>query len=78
MFSKFKINSGTIEQLYGHVGELLLLKQSTAKEAFYNDIVTKVLGKDGILDGSQLQKLNFPSLKDNYHVFIPILIMTRN
>lgn len=70
MFSKFKINSGTIEQLYGHVGELLLLKQSTAKEAFYNDIVTKVLGKDGILDGSQLQKINFPSLKDNYHVFI--------
>lgn len=38
--------------------------------SFYNDIVTKVLENDGVLDGSQLQNLNFPSLQDNYHVFI--------
>ena len=70
MFSKFKINSRTIEQLHSQVGEISLLRQSSVNDAFYNDIVTKVLGNNGVLDGSQLQNLNFPSLRDNYHVFI--------
>lgn len=70
MFAKFKINSGTIKQLRLQVGKVSLLRQSIVNDAFYNDIVTKVLGNDGVLDGSQLQNLNFPSLRDNYHVFI--------
>lgn len=70
MFAKFKINSEAIRQLKEQVGEVLALRQSEAKDAFYNDIVAAVIGENGVLDGSKLQCLNFPSLRDNYDVFI--------
>jgi len=70
MFSKFKINSESIRQLKEQNGEILLVRQSEVNDAFYNDIVTAVIGKNGVLDGSKLQSLNFPSLRDNYDVFI--------
>lgn len=78
MFAKFKINSGTIKQLRLQVGKVSLLRQSIVNDAFYNDIVTKVLGNDGVLDGSQLQNLNFPSLRDIIMCLYPIPTMTRN
>lgn len=45
MFAKFKINSVVIRQLKEQVGEVLALRQSEAKDAFYNDIVAAVIGE---------------------------------
>lgn len=49
MFAKFKINSVVIRQLKEQVGEVLALRQSEAKDAFYNDIVAAVIGEKGVL-----------------------------
>lgn len=70
MFTKFKISKNTIQSLKANVGEIDLLDQVDTEKDFYSDILNYVAGEDGVLDGTQLQNLDFPSLRREYDVFI--------
>lgn len=70
MFAKFKITSDEVNKLQNRIGNILLLDQVKTEESFYKDILKIALGQDGVLDGTELQKMNFPSLLPNYHFFI--------
>lgn len=51
-------------------GEIDMLDLANTEKGFYKDILDYVTGEDGIVDGSKLQSLDFPSLKNEYDVFI--------
>lgn len=71
MFTKFKVNSRSISILRAMVGTgIQLLSQTQTNEDFYRDILNIAIGNDGIIDGSKLQKLDFPSVHKEYDVFI--------
>lgn len=50
--------------------DIQLLSQTRTNEEFYRDILNIAMGDDGIIDGSKLQKLDFPSVQKEYDVFI--------
>lgn len=70
MFTKFKVSSNSIKLLKNRHGEIDLLDQTKTDAGFYKDILVITTGKDGIIDGSMLQQLDFPSLRKEYDVFI--------
>ena len=71
MFTKFKVSSRSISILRAMVGtDIQLLSQTRTNEEFYRDILNIAMGDDGIIDGSKLQKLDFPSVQKEYDVFI--------
>lgn len=44
--------------------------KNEASDNFYKAILQQCKGKNGVIDGSNLQSLNFPFDKDEYHFFI--------
>ena len=70
MFVPLRINKTEIASLKRKKGFLLLPKPKAASEAFYKRVLNSVTGKDGTIDGSNLQGMIFPFDRRNYDVFI--------
>lgn len=70
MFVPLRITKTEILQLKARNGALLLPSQHTVTKNFYEAILKSVTGKDGLIDGSNLQSLNFPFASSHYDVFI--------
>lgn len=70
MFSKFKISTNSIKSLMLKHGRIRLLDQTNTEAGFYSDILNICTGDDGIIDGTKMQNLDFPSLLNEYDVFI--------
>lgn len=70
MFVPLRITKAEIQQLKGRVGELPLPNQHLASQNFYKEILRFVTDEHGVIDGSNLQNLNFPFAHPHYDVFI--------
>lgn len=70
MFTKFKISKNTIQSLMTATGKIDMLETIDTEKGFYQDILNYVTSADGIIDGTKLQNLDFPSLNKEYDVFI--------
>lgn len=70
MFVPLRIKKTEIKLLQRRNPTLLLPKHKAASERFYKNILASVTDADGVIDGSNLQVLNFPFDKGNYDVFI--------
>lgn len=70
MFTKFKVSSQAIRQLKNKGGKIDLIDQTKSDKSFYNDILNVATGNDGIINGTKLQHLDFPSINKEYDVFI--------
>ena len=70
MFVPLRITIAEILQLKGRIGELLLPNQHQASRNFYKAILKSVTDRYGVIDGSNLQNLNFPFASPHYDIFI--------
>lgn len=70
MFVPLRITKAEILRLQGRIGVLQLPEQRMATRSFYQAILRSVTDEHGVIDGSNLQNLNFPFERSHYDVFI--------
>ena len=70
MFVPLRIQKTQIGALLRRHGQLALPVPRAASDAFYQSILRNVTDRNGVIDGSDLQGMNFPFDRANYDVFI--------
>ena len=70
MFVPLRITKTEILQLKRRIGVLPLPNQHIVSKEFYEAILRSVTDGRGVIDGSNLQNLNFPFASPHYDVFI--------